>query len=150
MNRRTFTSLAGVAVLAVGLNGCSGMGSMGSTASLYQQLGGMDSMSKLAGNMVSSSMKDPRLAGLLGKVNPTAATPKVADQMCAALGGGCKAPLTDQQVAAGADRLTPEQKTAVSENFGSSLNSVTNNAVLREAVTKSLGSKMGGVLGALM
>jgi hypothetical protein len=95
-------------------------------------------------------MKDPRLAGLLGKVNPTAATPKVADQMCAALGGGCKAPFTDQQVAAGADRLTPEQKTAVSENFGSSLSSVTNNAVLREAVTKSLGSKMGGVLGALM
>jgi hypothetical protein len=150
MNRRTFTSLEGVAVLAIGPNGCSGMGSMGSTASLYQQLGGMDSMSKLAGNMVSSSMKDPRLAGLLGKVNPTAATPKVADQMCAALGGGCKAPLTDQQVAAGAARLTPEQKTAVSENFGSSLNSVTNNAVLREAVTKSLGSKMGGVLGALM
>jgi hypothetical protein len=110
----------------------------------------MDSISKLAGNMVTSSMKDPRLAGLLGKVNPTAATPKVADKICSALGGGCKAPFTDQQVAAGADRLTPEQKTAVSENFGSSLNSVTNNAVLREAVTKSLGSKMGGVLGALM
>jgi hypothetical protein len=53
MNRRTFASLAGFAVLATGLNGCSGMGSMGSTASLYQQLGGTDSMSKLAGNMVT-------------------------------------------------------------------------------------------------
>jgi hypothetical protein len=147
MNRRTF---AWVAVLAVGLNGCSGMGSMGSTASLYQQLGGTDAVSKLAGNMVTSSLKDPRLSGLLGTVNPTAATPKVADQMCAALGGGCKAPFTDQQVAAAADRLTPEQKTAVSENFGSSLGSVTNNPVLKEAVTKSLGSKMGGVLGVLM
>jgi hypothetical protein len=104
MNRRTF---AWVAVLAVGLNGCSGMGSMGSTASLYQQLGGTDAVSKLAGNMVTSSLKDPRLSGLLGKVNPTAATPKVADQMCAALGGGCKAPFSDQQVAAAADRLTP-------------------------------------------
>jgi hypothetical protein len=34
MKRRTFTSLEGVAVLAIGLNGCSGMGSMGSAASL--------------------------------------------------------------------------------------------------------------------
>ena len=150
MNRRTLGRLAGVAVLAVGLSGCAGMGSMGSAASLYQQIGGTDAVSKLAGNMLTSSMKDPRLAGLLGKVNPTAATPKVADQMCAALGGGCKAPFTDQQVAAAADRLTPEQKTAVSENFGSSLNSVTSNPALRDAVTKSLGSKMGGVLGALM
>jgi len=150
MNRRTFTSLASFAVLAIGLNGCSGMGSMGSAASLYQQIGGTDAVSKLAGNMLTSSMKDPRLAGLLGKVNPSAATPKVADQMCAALGGGCKAPFTDQQVAAAADRLTPEQKTAVSENFGSSLNSVTSNPALRDAVTKSLGSKMGGVLGALI
>jgi len=107
-------------------------------------------MSKLAGNMMTSSMKDPRLAGLLGKVNPTAASPKVADQMCAALGGGCKAPFTDQQVAAAADRLTPEQKTAVSENFGSSLNSITSDPTLRSAVTKTLGSKMGGVLGALL
>jgi hypothetical protein len=150
MNRRTFGRLAGIAVLAVGLNGCAGTGSMGSAASLYQQLGGMDSMSKLAGNMMTSSMKDPRLAGLLGKVNPTAASPKVADQMCAALGGGCKAPFTDQQVAAAADRLTPEQKTAVSENFGSSLNSITSDPTLRSAVTKTLGSKMGGVLGALL
>jgi truncated hemoglobin YjbI len=126
------------------------MDSMGSAASLYQQLGGMGTVNKLAGNMLTSSMKDPRLAGLLGNVNPTVATPKVADQMCAALGGGCKPALTDQQMATAANRLTPEQKTAVSENFSSSLNSVTTNTVLREAVTKSLGSKMGGILGAVM
>ena len=150
MNRRIFSRIAGVAVLAAGLGGCAGMDSMGSAASLYQQLGGTDAVSKLAGNMVNSSMKDPRLSGLLGKVNPSAATPKVADQMCAALGGGCKAPFSDQQVAAAADRLSPDQKAAVSQNFGSSLNSVTSNPALREAVTKSLGSKMGGILGALV
>jgi hypothetical protein len=150
MNRRIFSRIARVAVLAVGLAGCGGMNSVGSASSLYQQLGGMDAVSKLAGNMVNSSMKDPRLSGLLGKVNPSAATPKVADQMCAALGGGCKAPFADQQVAAAADRLTPDQKAAVSQNFGSSLNSVTSNPALREAVTKSLGSKMGGILGAVM
>jgi truncated hemoglobin YjbI len=146
---RAFARVAGVVLIAIGLNGCSGMGSMGSATSLYQQLGGMDTVSKLAGNMVTSSMTDPRLAGLLGKVNPSTATPKVADQMCAALGGGCKPAFTDQQMAAAASRLTPEQKTAVSENFSSSLNSVTSNSVLREAVTKSLGSKMGGILAVL-
>ena len=150
MNRRISSRIAGVAVLAVGLGGCGGMDSVGSASSLYQQLGGTDAMGKLAGNMVNSSMKDSRLAGLLGKVNPSVATPKVADQMCAAHGGGCKAPLTDRQVAAAADRLTPNQKAAVSQNFSSSLNSVTSNPALREAVTKSLGSKMGGVLGALV
>lgn len=149
MNRRTLSRFLGVVTVAAALSGCGGMESMGSAASLYQQLGGMETVNKLAGNMLTSSMKDPRLAGLLGNVSPSAATPKVANQMCATLGGGCQAPFTDQQVAAGADRLTPEQKTAVSENFGSSLNSVTSNALVREAVSKSIGSKMGGILGAL-
>jgi hypothetical protein len=53
-------------------------------------------------------------------------------------------------MSAAASRLTPEQKAAVSENFSSSLNSVTSNSALRESVTKSLGSKMGGILGAVL
>lgn len=147
---RAFARVAGVVLIAIGLNGCSGMGSMGSAASLYEQIGGMDTVSKLAGNVVTSSMKDPRLAGLLGKVNPSLASPKVADQICAALGGGCTPAFTEQQMSAAASRLTPEQKAAVSENFSSSLNSVTSNSALRESVTKSLGSKMGGILGAVL
>ena len=101
-------------------------------------------MSKPDGDLVTSSMKDPRLAGLSGHVDVSATTPKVADQMCAALGGGCKAPYTDKQVAAAADRLTPEQKSAVPENFSSALNSVTTKPALRDAVTRSLGSKTAG------
>jgi len=104
----------------------------------------MDSMSKLGGNLVTSSLKDPRLAGLSGHVDASAATPKVADPMRAALGGSGKAPCTDKQVPAAADRLTPEQKSAVPENFSSALNSVTTKPALRDAVTKSLGSKTAG------
>jgi len=148
-NRRTFTKLTGVTILAMGLNGCSGMGSLGTAVNMYQMLGGADAVSSLSGGLLTSAMKDPRLSGLLGSVDPATASPKVADQMCAELGGGCKAPFSSQQVAAGADRLTPEQQTAVSDNLSKSLNSVTSNPMVRDTVTKTLGSKMGGILGAL-
>jgi hemoglobin len=156
MNAGSISWVAGVAALAIGLGGCSGMGSTGSSStmaaanSLYQQLGGMDTMTKLGSDFVASSMKDPRLSSLLGKVNPTVASPKVADQLCAALGGGCKAPYTDEQIATAANRLTPEQKTAVSDNFGSTLNAITSNPALRDAVTKSLSSKLSGIVGGIL
>jgi hypothetical protein len=95
-------------------------------------------------------MKDPRLSSLLGKVNPSVASPKVANQLCSALGGGCAAPFTDEQVAAAADKLSPDQKEAVADNFGSTLDSITSNPALREAVTQSLGPKIGGIVGALL
>jgi hypothetical protein len=141
--------LASVSVLMLALSACSNMGSMGSTASLYQQLGGTDSVTKLANNLVSSSMKDPRLSGVMGNVNSSTASSKVADQLCSALGGGCAAPYTDSQVQAAADRLTPDQKSAISDNFKSSLDAVTSNSAVRDAVTKSLGSKLSGILGAV-
>ena len=125
------------------------MGSMRSTASLYQQIGGTDSVTKLANNLVSSSMKDPRLSGVMGNVNSSTASSKVADQLCSALGGGCTAPYSDSQVQAAADRLTPDQKSAISDNFKSSLDAVTSNSAVRDAVTKSLGSKLSGILGAV-
>jgi truncated hemoglobin YjbI len=149
MKPKIFVNAAGVAAVLLGLTGCGGMSSMGSTASLYQQLGGTDSITKMANSLVSSSMKDPRLSGAFGNVNSSAASTKVADQLCSALGGGCTAPYTDQQVQAAADKLTPDQKTAISDNFSSSLNSVTSNSALKDAVTKSLGSKMSGILGAI-
>src|SRR4030095_9331413 len=106
----------------------------GASSTLYQQLGGMDSMTKLAGGMVRSSMTDPRLSGLLANVNPSSATPRLANQLCAALGGGCTAPFTPQQIDRAAERLTPEQRSALSENFNSSLNSVTTNSALQDSV----------------
>jgi len=142
--------LAAVSAVVLALCGCSGMGVMGSSPpNLYNQLGGMDSINKLASGFVSSSKSDPRLAGIMGDVNASNASSRVADQLCVALGGGCAAPYSDSQLQAAADRLSPDQKSAISDNFTSSLNSVTSNPLLRNSVSKALGSKMGGILGAV-
>src|SRR4051794_28162568 len=77
--------------------------------SMFQMMGGMDSIKKLSTNLLQSAVKDPRLTGLLGTVDPTAASPKLADQMCSMLGGGCKAPLSEQQIAAGSGKLDTTQ-----------------------------------------
>jgi hypothetical protein len=150
MNRRTFARVAGLVTIAAVLGGCSSSSLMKAAPSLYEQLGGTNAVSKMGSDLLASSMKDPRLSGLLGKVDPSTANAKVSDQLCAALGGGCKPAFTDDQVAAAADRLDPDQKKALSENFGSALYSATSNPGLRESITKSLGSKMSGIMGELL
>ena len=151
---RTLVASIGLA-LATSLAGCSSTGSMGSMASMgssaFDMLGGMSGVSKLAGGWVDSAMKDPRLSALTaGKSGDTAASKaKVSDQLCAMLGGGCSAPLTDSQLSSAASKLSPDQSKAVSETFSSSLNSVASNPAVRDAVTKALGSKLGG-LGSLL
>ena len=149
MNRAIAFSVLGVSAAVLALTGCSGMGSVASTPSLYQQLGGMDSMNKLASDVVSASMKDPRFSSLLRNVNPATASAKVADQLCAALGGGCARPYSDAEIEAASLRMTPDQQTAVKDNFISSLNSLTSNPALRDAVTKTLGSRIDSIVGAV-
>jgi hypothetical protein len=60
-----------------------------------------------------------------------------------------KAPFTDSQLSTAAHHLTPDQTSAVSEHFGSTLSSVTSNPAVRDAVTKAIGPKIGGILGAV-
>lgn len=147
--RRTTFKLIGIA-LAASLVGCSNMGSMASMGtSAFDALGGMNGVTKLAGGMVDSAMKDPRLSALTaGKMGNTAAsTAKMSDQLCSMLGGGCKAPLTDSQLSSAAGKLSPDQSKALSENFSTALNSVTSNPAVRETVTKAMGSKLGGLGG---
>ena len=118
--------------------------------SLFQMMGGMDTVSKLSSSVLQSSASDPRLAGLLGKANVSAVSPKLADQMCSMLGGGCKAPLTDQQIAAGASKLDASQTKALGDNFSSSLGNVTSNPLVKEGVSKAIAPKLGGIVGALI
>jgi hypothetical protein len=118
--------------------------------SLFQMMGGMDTVSKLASGLLQSSASDPRLAGVMGKLNVGAASPKLADQMCAILGGGCKAPLTDQQTTAGASKLDASQTKALGDNFGSVLGNVIKNPLVKEGVSKAIGPKLGGIIGALI
>ena len=135
-------------ILSVGLGVCDGLAQ--SMGSLFQLAGGMDTVGKLSSSLLESSAKDPRLAGLLGKVDASAVAPKLADQMCSMLGGGCKAPLTDQQVAAGASKLNESQTKALGDNFSSSLKSVTDNPLVREGISKAIAPKLGGIVGALI
>lgn len=135
-------------ILSVGLLVGESNGQM--LGNLFQMMGGMDAVKKLAGTFLQSSASDPRLAGVLGKVDTNAATPKLADQMCSMLGGGCKAPLSDQQISAGASKLDASQTKALGDNFGSALNSVTGNPLVKQGVSKAVAPKLGGIVGALI
>ena len=127
------------------------MPSMGTAASVFDQLGGMSTVNTLASGFVNSSLKDPRLSGLTAgrTVDVAAASTKVSDQLCSILGGGCKAPLTDAQLSSAASKLSPDQTKALSENFSSTLNTLASNPAVREAVTKAVASKLGGLGGLL-
>ena len=121
-----------------------------SVGSVFQLMGGMDTVKKLSSNVLESAAKDPRLAGALGKIDTNTAVPKLADQMCSILGGGCKAPLTSAQIAAGSSKLDSSQTKALGEHFGSSLNTVTTNPLVKEGVSKAIAPKLGGMVGALI
>ena len=134
-------------VLSLGLAVGNSMAQLGS---LFQQLGGMDMVGKLSSSFLQSSVKDPRLSGLLGKVNPSAVSPKLTNQLCAMLNGGCKAPLTDQQIADGEKKVDTNQKKALTDNFSSSLGSVASNPLVKQGVNSIVGPKIGGIVGALL
>ncbi len=121
-----------------------------SIGSLFQMMGGMDTVSKLASGLLQSAANDPRLAGVMGKMDVGAASPKLAGQMCSILGGGCKAPLTDEQVAAGASKLNAAQTQALGDNFSAVLGNLISNPLVKEGVSKAIGPKLGGIIGALI
>ena len=139
-----------LALVVIGIALGAGAGLAQTLGSLFQMAGGMDMVNKLSSNVLQSAAKDPRLAGLLGKADTSAVAPKLADQMCSMLGGGCKAPLTDQQIAAGASKLDATQTNALSEHFGSTLNAVTSNPLVKDGVSKAIAPKLGGIVGALL
>lgn len=151
MTRWGFCRSAAGMLLATSLAACSSMGSMSSAVSAFDQLGGMSSVNKLASGLVNSSLKDPRLSGLTAgrSVDAAASSAKVSDQLCAILGGGCKAPLSNDQLSAAANKLSPDQTKALSDNFASTLNSLSSNPAVRDTVTKAIGSKLGGLAGLL-
>jgi hypothetical protein len=110
----------------------------------------MDTVTKLASGLLQASANDPRLAGVMRKMNVGAVSPKLANQMCSLLGGGCKAPLTDQQMAAGSSKLDASQTKALGENFSSVLGNVITNPLVKEGVSKAIGPKLGGIIGGLL
>lgn len=142
-------ALAGALALTLSTTASSGIDALTSAVNLYQQLGGAETVNKLAGSLLGSAKKDSRLAGLLGDVDTAAATPKVSDQLCATLGGGCQAPYTEEQIKAAGSKLSTDQKTAVSDTLKASLKSLYSNPMVRDAAAKALGPKLGGILALL-
>ena len=136
-----------VAVLGVGLGAQLSAAQM--MGSMFQMIGGTDTLTKLASSVLKSSASDPRLAGLLGKADVSAMSPKLADQMCSMVGGGCKAPLTDDQIKAGESKLDATQSKALTENFTSSLKGVTDNPLVMQGLSSAIAPKLGGIVGAL-
>jgi len=122
---------------------------LSSAMNLYQQLGGAETVGKLASSLLGSAKKESRLAGLLGKVDSATATPKLSDHLCAVLGGGCTAPFTQAEIASATQKVTPAQKTAVAETLKSSLKAATSNPLVRDAINKALGPRLAGVLALL-
>ncbi len=146
---RTLVRSLAVCVVAIALSGCSGMGGV-NAGSLYSQLGGADAISKLSGNLLSGAKANGDLSSLLGNVNSAAATPKLNDQLCAALGGGCKAPFSADQVAAGAKKLNPSQASALKDVFGSSLGKSGISSALQAPVKEAVSSQLSGIVGSLL
>ena len=117
---------------------------------LFQMMGGMDTVKKLSTSVLESAAKDPRLSGALGKMDTNTAVPKLAEQMCSMLGGGCKAPLTNADIKAGSSKLDASQTKALGDHFGSSLDSVTTNSLVKKGVSRAVAPKLGGIVGALI
>jgi hypothetical protein len=148
--RKHMTATCVAAVLVgLGLCGCSGMGSTG--GSLFSKLG-RNNVSSMASDLVNSTMSDPRLASLTSgrNIDPATSSGQVSNQLCSLLGGGCKAPLNDTQIADAAGRMTPGQSRAISEHFDSSLSRATSNPAVRDEIREAVGNKMPGVVGGIL
>ena len=146
MRRNSLASLA--SSLALGCSGSSGLADV-AAQSLMGQMGGMDSMSNLAGSILESSLGDIRLSSLADS-NVEQMTPELSNQLCSMLGGGCAAPLSEEEIAQGAEKLTPAQADAVKQNLGTSLGGMNLSSTLQGAVSKALAPKLPGIIGALL
>lgn len=140
-----------LAAIVIGLSGCQTGGGLGSSgASLFQQLGGMNTVMQLASVFLQTSGQDSALSSLLQGANQSALTGQIANQLCASLGGGCAAPLSSEQIAAGAKALTGAQSQAISNSLNTALASTVTSPVLRETASQLISPQIGGILGALL
>ena len=130
----------------------SSIASASAAVGLLDRLGGKASLATIASRFVHSSLNDPRLSGLTaGKtIDESAMVGKVSDQLCALLGGGCQAPLTDSQLSTAAGKVSADQSKAIWDNFQSALNGVVSDMSDRQLVSKAVVRKLPGMLAGLL
>jgi hemoglobin len=140
--------------LIISLAGCSGgMGgssTMKGAMSLFDQLGGMDQIKSLSNNFVGNMATDSRTSKLMASTDKSAMTSKLSDQLCALTGGGCAAPLTEAQITEGAKKVDPAATSAVNDSFSKALSSLSSSPLVKDTMTKVVGPKLGGIVGALL
>ena len=140
-----------VSALIIGLAGCgSGATSTQGAMSLFDQLGGMDQIKSLSSSFVNNLGSDSRTSKLVTSADKGTLTSKLSNQMCALTGGGCAAPLSDSQIAEGAKKVDPATASAVNGSFSKAVSSLSSSPLVKETLTKMVGPKLGGIVGALM
>ncbi len=118
--------------------------------SLFEQIGGMNTVNQLAAEFLQSSSNDPHLSDLFSGVDTAVMGAQMGNQLCATLGGECAAPLTEKDIKKGTKKLTDEQSSALSANFRTALAGVTQSPLLQQAVDAVVGPEIGGIVGALL
>jgi hypothetical protein len=133
--------------LVVGLGGCS---SMGSATSLFDQLGGMNSVRSLSDAFVNNVASDGRTKSLLSGANMDSLKTKMGDQFCALMGGSCKAPLTESQITDAGKKVNASTASALGDSLSKALDSVKAVPGVKEGVTKLMGPQLGGIVAGLL
>ncbi len=146
MTVKRLTRVLTVALLALIANGCSST----SALNMMDALGGTEGVTKLAGSVLQGAAANPQLGSLLSGKNLSSLTPMVSNQLCSMLGGGCQAPLTNEQITAGAAKLSTEQKSAASSVFTQALDAVKTSPAAQQAITKAVGPNIGGIIAAVL
>jgi hypothetical protein len=140
-----------LAAIAMTVSGCqTGAGVGGAGGSVFQQLGGMNTLLQLASVFLQMSSQDSQLSGLFQGADKSALSGLLANQLCASLGGGCAAPLTSAQISAGAKELTSAQSQAVTNTLNNALATTISSPLLRETASQVISPQIGGILGALL
>jgi hemoglobin len=142
---RAMRVLAVVAGLAV-VGACGQM----SSASLIDQVGGVNQIRSLSDKFVNNLAGDSRTSKMLSNTDVGALKSKMSNQLCALMGGGCPASLSDAQITEAAKKVDAPTSRAVNESFSNAVGSMNASSVAKETLTKTLGSKMSGIVAGLL
>jgi hypothetical protein len=146
----TFRMIAGCLVALAVITGASGCGSMPGSAGLLDQLGGSTQLKALSDAFVNNAASDPLSSKLLSGANLGTLKTKVSDQFCAAIGGGCQAPLTNAQITEAAKKVDAPTSNGLTDSLMKALDSVKASPVVKESVTKLIGPQLGGIVAGLL
>jgi hypothetical protein len=145
MNRSALALHVFVALLmAISLNAYA------SSISIFNQLGGLNTVKSLSSSILKGAAGDSRTSGLFSGKDMGELTSKLSGQICSMTGGDCAAPLTKGQITAGAKKLTPAQSNALSDSFSKALAELKSSPAVKAVLNKTLGPSIGGILGGLL